>query len=296
MQRKVLIIDGNNILIRAYFGIKDPMYTPDGFSTNAIYGFVNMMEKIIYAEFPDGLIITFDVGQPSFRHTIYDGYKANRTGMPRDLLLQLSKVKEVLDAMNICHLEAEGYEADDVMGTLARMCEAEDDECVITTGDKDMFQLISERTRVLHIQTRMGRTELVNYNMNRFLNNYRFYPINMIDLKALMGDKSDNIPGVPGIGEKTAMRLIQQFQTLGNVYANIYSPYIQPKVRRYLYDGMNSAYVSYELATIVTDVPLEFDLIKCFYYNNFKPELYDLFMELGFHTFIKRWGLYPMNK
>ena len=201
---KLLLIDGNSIVNRAFFGIR-MLNAPDGTPTNGVYGFLTILQRIMDEERPDGLAVAFDLRAPTFRHLRYEGYKAQRKGMPEELAVQMPILKEVLDAMGVFRMELEGYEADDLLGTAARQCEAAGNECVIATGDRDSFQLITERTRVLHIKSRMGQTETINYTVARFREEYGFDPIRMIDLKALMGDASDNIPGVAGIGEKTAL-------------------------------------------------------------------------------------------
>ena len=208
---KLLVIDGNSIVNRAYFGIR-MLNAPDGTPTNAVYGFLTILHRLLGEEKPDGLAVAFDLRAPTFRHLRYDGYKAQRRGMPEDLAVQMPILKQVLDAMGIFRMEKEGFEADDLLGSVSRLCEKNGGVCVIATGDRDSFQLITQHTRVLHIKTVKGQTQTVNYTKERFEQEYGFQPARMIDLKALMGDASDNIPGVSGVGEKTALDLIRRGQ------------------------------------------------------------------------------------
>ena len=287
---KLLAIDGNSIVNRAFFGIR-MLNAPDGTPTNAIYGFLTILQRLLDIEKPDGIAVAFDLKAPTFRHLQYEGYKAQRKGMPEELAVQMPILKDVLDAMGIFRMEKEGFEADDLLGSVSRTCEKTGDACVIATGDKDSFQLITEKTRVLHIKTRMGQTETVDYTAERFREEYGFDPIHMIDLKALMGDASDNIPGVAGIGEKTAMDLIQRYDSIEKIYADLDTLEIKDGVRKKLREGADSAKMSFELAAIVTDVPLEFDVEQTRWDRDYKPELYDLFLKLGFTKFIEKWKI-----
>ncbi|MGI6027852.1 MAG: DNA polymerase I [Candidatus Heteroscillospira sp.] len=289
---KLMAIDGNSIVNRAYYGIR-MLNAPDGTPTNGIYGFITILQRLLDEEKPDGVCVAFDLKAPTFRHLHYEGYKAQRKGMPDDLAVQMPILKEVLDAMGIRRLELSGWEADDILGTVSRICEKSGDECVIVTGDKDSFQLISDKTRVLHVKSRMGQTETIDYTAARFIEEYGFEPPKMVDLKALMGDSSDNIPGVPGCGEKTAMTLLQNFGSLRGVYDNLDSTVIKPAMRKKLTEGRESAELSYELATICCDAPMEFAPADALWNGNFGGELYGLFMRLGFSKFIERFKLTP---
>ncbi len=289
---KLLAIDGNSIVNRAFFGIR-MLNAPDGTPTNGIYGFITILQRLLDEEKPDGVCVAFDLRAPTFRHLQYDGYKAQRKGMPEELAVQMPILKEVLDAMGIMRVEKEGFEADDLLGTLSRICERDGDECVIVTGDKDSFQLITDETRVLHVKSRMGQTETVNYTRERFEEEYGFEPIKMIDLKALMGDTSDNIPGVAGVGEKTALDLVRRFDSLENIYQNVETIDIKDGVRKKLIAGEDSARMSYSLATIVTDAPVDIAPKSAAWSNNFKSELYGLFLRLGFTKFIEKYKLTP---
>lgn len=289
---KLMVLDGNSIVNRAFYGIR-MLNAPDGTPTNAVYGFLAILQRLLEEETPDGLCVAFDLKAPTFRHKQYAGYKAQRKPMPEELALQMPLLKAVLDAMGIRRVELEGYEADDLLGTMCRIGEAAGDDCVIVTGDKDSFQLITPRTSVLHVKSRMGQTETIRYTPARFQEEYGFPPIRMIDLKALMGDPSDNIPGVPGIGEKTAMELLHKYGSLDGVCAALHDAGIKPGVQKKLAEGLESARLSYSLATIVTDAPLSFDPESARWNKNFRPELYGLFRRLGFQKFIEKWKLSP---
>ncbi len=292
---KLMLIDGNSIVNRAYFGIR-MLNAPDGTPTNGIYGFLTILQRLMDEEKPDALGVAFDLKAPTFRHLQYDGYKAQRKGMPEELAVQMPILKELLDAMGIFRMELEGYEADDLLGTVSRQCEAAGGDCVIATGDKDSFQLITEHVRVLHIKTRMGQTETVDYTPARFREEYGFEPIRMIDLKALMGDASDNIPGVAGIGEKTALDLIRRYDSIGRIYERLDALDVKDGVRKKLAEGADSAKMSFELATIVTDAPFAPELPRLRWDRDFKPELYDILLRLGFSKFIDKWGIKKQNR
>lgn len=283
-----MLIDGNSIVNRAFYGIRE-LTTASGLHTNGIYGFVNILRKLLDEELPDSVCVAFDLAAPTFRHKRYDAYKATRKGMPSELAEQMAPLKSVLDAMGICRAELAGYEADDIIGTLSARCEAEGGESVIVTGDKDSFQLISERTTVLHIKSRMGQTESIRYDLSTFLDEYGFPPARIVDLKSLMGDTSDNIPGVRGIGEKTAMELIRTYGTLDSVYSSLNE--LKPSVSAKLEPGRESALLSYELAEINRDVPLELRVSECAFTGFNKAALFEQFKSLEFYKLIDKWGL-----
>lgn len=287
---KLVILDGNSIVNRAFYGIRQ-LSAPDGTPTNGVYGFLAILRKLIDAEKPDSLCVAFDLKAPTFRHKRYDGYKAQRKGMPEELAVQIPILKEVLDEMGIVRLELEGYEADDLLGTVGKRCEASGWDCRIVTGDKDSFQLISDTTHVCHVKSRMGQTETKEYTPELFREEYGFEPVRIIDLKALMGDSSDNIPGVAGVGEKTAMDLVQRYGTLQNIYEKLDELDIKEGVRKKLREGRESAELSYELATICTAVPIEFEPADALWNENYKSGLYGLFKKLGFNKFIEKWGI-----
>ena len=288
---KLMVLDGNSILNRSYYGIR-PLTTKDGFYTQAIYGFLVTMARLEDEERPDAVCATFDRREPTFLHLEYEGYKAQRKGMPEELAMQLPVMKEVLDAMNIPRYELAGYEADDLIGTISRRCEAAGWDCVAATGDKDSLQLITELTPVKLISTRMGQTTTKRMTPETFAEEYGFEPIHIIDLKALMGDASDNIPGVPGIGEKTAMALVQKYRSIDEIYRLLPELDAKPGVIKKLTEGEERARQSYHLATILTDAPLEFtpqDNLR----KAPSDALYPLLMHLEFHKLIERMGLKP---
>ena len=246
---KLMVIDGNSIVNRAFYGVR-MLNTSDGTPTNAVFGFLNILQKLMTEVSPDGLCVTFDLKAPTFRHEQYEGYKAQRKAMPEELAAQMPILKDVLDAMNIPRYELEGWEADDLIGTISQKCAAAGWNCIMVTGDKDSFQLISDTSWVKHVKTRMGQTETILYDRDRFFEEYGFEPIHMIDLKTLMGDASDNIPGVAGVGEKTAMALIRRFESIEKIYENLDGLDIRESVRKKLDAGREMAELSYDLASI----------------------------------------------
>ncbi len=286
---KLMAIDGNSILNRAYYGIR-PLSTRDGLYTHAIYGFLTTLLRLRDEEQPDAVCVAFDLHAPTFRHKADADYKATRKPMPEELRMQVPVLKEVLDALNIPRYEAEGWEADDWLGTISRKCESADWDCVVVTGDKDSLQLITEKTKVKLVSTRMGQTTTKDMTQSAFREQYGFDPIHMIDLKALMGDSSDNIPGVPGVGEKTAMDLIQKYGSIDTIYEKLPDIDAKPAAIKKLTEGQEAARHSYWLATIVTDAPLDF-----FPEDNQVQapgeDAYPLFLRLEFSKLIERFGL-----
>lgn len=252
---KLLVLDGNSILNRAFYGIK-LLTTKDGRYTNAIYGFMNILMKLEDEVTPDAVAVTFDLKAPTFRHKMYDGYKANRKGMPAELAEQMPVLKELLTALGYKIVTKEGFEADDIIGTLSAHIDT-DDRCYIATGDRDSLQLVRENVQVLLASTKMGRAETNVYDIARIQAEYGVTPRQMIDIKALMGDSSDNIPGVAGIGKKTAEDLVQRFGAIDRIYADIETLDIKPGVRQKLLDGRDMAYLSYKLGTIDLDAPVD---------------------------------------
>ena len=290
---KLMVIDGNSIINRSFYGIR-PLSTRDGLFTHAVYGFVTTMQRLLDEEQPEALCVTFDRREPTFRHEADEGYKATRHVMPEELAVQLPVLKEVLDAMSIPRYELAGWEADDLIGTISRRCEAAGWDCVAVTGDKDSLQLITDHTRVKLVSTRMGQTTTKDMTPQTFRETYGFDPIHMIDLKALMGDSSDNIPGVSGVGEKTAMALVQEYGSIDEIYRRLPDINAKPAVIRKLTEGEESARHSYWLATIVTDVPMDFAPENALR-KPFKPELYDLFLKLEFAKLIEKYKLSPVR-
>ncbi len=288
--KKLLIIDGNSILNRAYYGIR-PLTAPDGTPTNAVYGFLNILFKYLEEENPDYLTVAFDVKEKTFRHKRYELYKAQRKPAPEDFLVQLPLIKDVLSAMNINCMELPGYEADDIIGTVSRICDEEKVACRILTGDKDDLQLASDNTVIKLVITRMGKTSTTDYGKEQFIEKYGFSPSSFIDLKALMGDSSDNIPGVAGIGEKTAMALITEHLSIDEIYKDISAVKATDGVKKKLADGKENAYLSFELATIDRFTPIEFDFKNTEIKEYDKEKLAQLFTRLNFTSFIKKLGL-----
>ena len=289
---KLMILDGNSVINRAYYGVH-PLTTRDGMYTNAIFGFLNILERVRREERPEALCVAFDLHGPTFRHLKYEAYKANRRGMPEELAAQMPVMKDVLRAMNIPIYECQGWEADDVIGTVSRLCADADWDCVILTGDRDSLQLVNDRVTVKLVRTQGGQTRSVNYDPATFEAEYGLEPIRLIDLKALMGDSSDNIPGVAGVGPKTATELLHRFGTLDGVYENLTPQNMKGKLYEKLVNGREMAYLSYELATIRCDAPLcfEFSPEKNLVREPKRRELYDLFTRLEFQKLIDQYGL-----
>ncbi len=287
---KIMVIDGNSILNRAFYGVR-LLTNHEGLYTNAVYGFLSTFFKLQDEEMPDRTIVCFDVREKTFRHKKFDSYKATRKGMPDELAVQLPIVKEVLDKLGITCCEQAGYEADDLIGTISRVLNEHGDECVVVTGDRDSLQLVGGGTSVRLVVTKMGQTTTTKYDEALFEEEYGFKPIRLIDLKALMGDSSDNISGVPGVGQKTAMNLLLKFGSLEQIYANLDSPDIKKGVRDKLTAGEQSAKDSFWLATIDRNAPLPIDPTAL--QEEFIDEegLYALLNRLEFKNFIKRLGL-----
>jgi len=287
---KLLILDGNSVINRAYFGVR-PLTTRDGLYTHAIYGFLNILERMEKEERPDAVCVAFDLHGPTFRHEKYDGYKATRHAMPEELAQQMPVMKQVLSAMNIPIYECQGWEADDVIGTVGRICGENDWDCVIVTGDRDSLQLIDEHVSVKLVISKPGQTMTTLYDTVKFREEYGFEPAKMVDLKSLMGDSSDNIPGVAGVGPKTATELLLKFGDLDGVYSNLSDPSIRPKLREKLEISRDDAYLSYDLATIRTNAPIVFSPRDAVIQPYNKVELYQLFVRLEFVRLIERYGL-----
>lgn len=253
---KLLCFDGNSILNRAFYGIKT-LTTKDGRYTNAVYGFTNILLKVVDEQKPDAVVVAFDLPGKTFRHKMYEGYKAKRKGMPFELAEQLPVTKELIEALGYKTVGMEGYEADDILGTFAKLCGENNWECMIATGDRDSLQLITDTTKILLTTTQYGRGETAVIDIEKVLEEYTISPSQLIDLKALMGDNSDNYPGVGGVGDKTAIPLINKFHSLDGVYENIDSKDITENLRKKLIAEKDMAYLSRELATINTAVPIE---------------------------------------
>lgn len=291
---KLMILDGNSIINRAFYGIR-MLNASDGTPTNAVYGFLSTFRRVFDLTQPQAVCVAFDVHAPTFRHEQYALYKAQRKPMPEELVVQMPLLKQTLDYMGVRRLELAGWEADDLLGTVARRCEAAGWTCDVVTGDKDSLQLITDSTHVFNVKTRMGQTDTIEYTPERFREEYGFDPIRMIDLKALMGDSSDNIPGVPGIGEKTAKDLLVRFGTVADIYRDLDALDIKPGVRKKLTEGRESAQLSFDLATIRTDAPIDFALESAAWDHDYQPELYDWFRRLNFTSLSEKWGLQPAD-
>ena len=286
---KLMILDGNSIINRAFYGVR-LLSTKDGVYTNAIYGFLNILERLRADEQPDALCVAFDLKAPTFRHLAYDGYKATRHPMPEELAMQMPLMKEVLGAMNIPIYECEGWEADDILGTAGEICAREGEDCVIVTGDRDSLQLVTDRVTVKLVTSKSGQTITTNYTPDVFRAEYGFDPMRLVDLKSLMGDSSDNIPGVAGIGPKTATGLLLEYGTLDGIYEHL--PEIKESVRKKLEKDREQAYLSYDLATIRKNAPVDFVPDRNLVREVDNDALYALFHRLEFTRLIARYGLH----
>lgn len=287
---KLLAIDGNSIINRAFYGIK-LLSTKSGLYTNGIYGFMNILMRLSENENPDGVAIAFDLKAPTFRHEKYAAYKAGRKGMPDELRSQMPLLKKLLTLMGYTCLELEGYEADDILGTLAKLCEESGNTCVIATGDRDSFQLVSDSTKVVLSATKGGRPEIIEYTPETIMEKYGVNPLQMIDIKALQGDSSDNIPGVPGVGEKTADELIKKYGSIDNIYENLETLDIRDTLRAKLLAGKDSAYLSRFLGTIYREVPIDSDISHYKTACRNDSELAAFLSELEFFGMIEKLGL-----
>ena len=289
--KKLLILDSNSILNRAFYGVRY-LSAKDGTPTNAIYGFLNILLKLIKEQEPDYICAAFDVKAPTFRHKQYEGYKAQRKPMPEGLAAQMPLAKDVLRAMGVTILEKEGYEADDIIGTVARLCEESEISCFIATGDKDDLQLASDKTKVILTVTKSGYNETIIYDDKGVKEKYHVTPTEFIDVKALMGDPSDNIPGVKGVGEKTAMSLIEKHHSIEYIYENIDGIGLKGAMLQKMKDGRKMAFMSKELATINRNTPIEFNAEECVFdgFEN-NGELYEILKRLELNSIIKKLDL-----
>ncbi len=284
--KKILAVDGNSIINRAFYGVR-PLSTKEGLPTNALFGMVNILERNLSLVKPDYCAIAFDVKAPTFRHNMYPAYKAGRRPMPDDLATQLPLAKETAAALGFVPLELAGFEADDILGTLAAMAEKEDAEAYILTGDRDALQLISDRVHVLLVTN----TETVDFSRELFREKYGIDSTELVDVKALMGDKSDNIPGIAGVGEKTALQLIATYHSLEGIYEALPTADHKPALRAKLEGGRESAYLSRTLATITREVPIGEELAPYAYHGIDRARALALFTRFEFQSFIKRFGL-----
>lgn len=291
---KLLAIDGNSIINRAFYGIR-LLSNKNGQYTNAVYGFINILLKLISENRPDGVAVAFDLKAPTFRHKQYSEYKAGRKPMPEELKTQFPIIKQWLSLAGYTCVECEGFEADDILGTLSAAAQTSGNTCIIATGDRDSLQLVSDSTHVLLTVTRMGQNEITDYTPEQLFLKYGLKPAEMIELKALMGDSSDNIPGVPGIGEKTASDLIKRFSSIDNIYENIDTLDIKQSVKSKLISGRDSAYLSRELGTICKSAPIDTD----FEHYRIRPannaELRALMSELELFKLLERMNIKAEN-
>ena len=287
---RLLVIDGNSIANRAFFGIK-LLTTKDGRYTNAIFGFLNIMLSLLKESQPDEVAVAFDLKAPTFRHKMYEGYKATRHGMPDELAQQMPVLKEILTDLGYRIVTAEGWEADDILGTLAAACAARQDDCFLATGDRDSLQLVSDTTTVLLATTALGRSKTVTMDVDAIREKYGIEPKQLIEVKSLMGDASDNIPGVRGIGEKTALSLVQNFGSLEGVYEHIDDKRIKPKQREHLLECRELAQLSHTLGTIRTDAPIDTAEGAYAIGEGNKPKAVRMLQELEIHSLIQRFGL-----
>ena len=283
--KKVILVDGNNLMFRSFYATLysgSMMTNKEGFPTNALYGFVNMMHKIIDEEKPEYIMVAFDIGK-TFRHEKYDYYKGKRDETPDDLKKQFPVAKKILNAQGIKYFELQGYEADDIIGTFAKKVDENDDfTATIISSDKDLLQLISDDVDVKLLKPK----DYIRMNKQVFFDTYGLEPIKMIDLKSLMGDASDNIPGVKGIGEKTAIKLLQQYGSLDGVYNNIDN--IKGSVHDKLANDKDNAYMSYDIATIYREVPIDTDFNNIKYTGEVTEDLINIYNDLDFHSFLRK--------
>lgn len=285
MGKKIVIIDGNSLINRAYYAMQRPMITKEGIYTQGIYGFINMLNKIIDDYSPEYMTVAFDLKAPTFRHLEYAEYKAGRKSMPLELVMQMPIMKDILRAMNIKILEMEGFEADDIIGTVARMGEENGIQPLIVTGDKDALQLATHKTHILI--TKKGVTDFELFDYNKMVERYNLTPSQFIDLKGLMGDSSDNIPGIPGVGEKTGIKLLEQFGSIENMIANT-DQIDKASLRQKVEDNVQLAILSKRLATINCHVPLDIEFEKFLVSEPDYEKLISLYQKLEFNSFLKK--------
>ena len=298
--KKIVLIDGNSIMNRAFYGIMGSkmLMTKEGTYTNAIYGFLAILFKILEDINPEYLVVAFDLKAPTQRHKLYEGYKATRKGMPNELAEQMPIIKEILRAMNIDIIEKEGYEADDILGTLSRYGEKNDLEVTILSGDRDTFQLATDKVTIRIPRTKAGKTETEEYNREKIIETYGIEPKQLIEVKGLQGDTSDNIPGVPGIGEKTALSLIKEYNSIENLYEKLEKgeSNIKGKQKEKLEQNKELAFLSKTLGTINLEVPIE-DTLENFKVEEWdKQKVFEIFEKLRFQRFIERFNLREEKK
>ena len=294
MNKRLLLVDGNSIMNRAFYGIMgNKMLSSNGKYTNAVYGFLAILFKNLEDLNPDYIAVSFDLKAKTERHKLYEGYKANRHGMPDELAQQMPMIKEVLTAMNIDIVEMEGYEGDDILGTLSKYGEKQNLYVTILSGDRDMFQLATDKVTIRIPRTKQGKTEVDEYNRTKVIEEYGIEPKALIEVKGLQGDSSDNIPGVPGIGPKTAISLIKKYGTIDNLYKSIDegTDDLKGSTKNAIIDNKDMAFLSRTLGEINVNVPLDDTLeeLKTEEWN--KAKVLELFKEMNFKRYIERFEL-----
>ena len=294
---KLVLIDGNSIMNRAFYGIMGSkmLTASDGTYTNAVYGFLTILFKLQEDLNPDYIGVAFDLKGPTKRHEMYEGYKANRHGMPDELAVQMPIIKNILNAMNIKILERQGYEGDDILGTISKRAENNGIDVTILSGDRDTLQLASNKVTIRIPRTKAGKTENEDYDAKRIMEEYGLEPAQLIEVKGLMGDSSDNIPGIPGVGEKTALSLIKGYGTIDNLYNEVENnpnlPDIKGKLKEKIIDNKELAYLSRKLGKIDRETPIDMTIDDLSVKDWNKPEVYSLFRYLRFNRFIERFEM-----
>ena len=294
MSEKILLIDGHSILNRAFYGLPD-LTNAEGKHTGAVYGFLNILFRILEEEKPQYLTVAFDLHEPTFRHKMYEAYKGTRKPMPEELREQVPLMKEMLTAMGIKIVSKAGYEADDLLGTLAVRSEKEGMDVTILSGDRDLLQLATEKVMIRLPKTSRGKTTIENFHAAEVLEKYQVTPPQIIELKALMGDPADNIPGIPGVGEKTAIRLLVEYGSIENAFSHV-EEISQKRARESLRENYQMAQLSKELATICTNSPIEFEQEKFQLGNIFTKEAYELCRKLDFRNFLMKFDPAEVNE
>ncbi len=289
MSKKLVLIDGHSILNRAFYGVPE-LTNSEGLHTNAVYGFLNILFKLLDEEKPDALAVAFDLSAPTFRHKMYDAYKGTRKGMPEELKEQVPVMKQVLQSMQVLIMEKEGYEADDILGTMAKRAEKEGYEVSLVSGDRDLLQIASEHIKIRIPKTKGNRTEIEDYYAADVMDKYQVTPLQFIELKALMGDASDNIPGVPKVGEKTATGLMVEYGSLDNIYEHV-EEITKKSIKQSLIDNKDLAYLSLKLATICIDAEIPYRLEDASMHDLFTKEAYDWFVRLNFKNMMSRFDV-----
>ena len=289
MSEKIVLIDGHSILNRAFYGVPD-LTNSEGMHTNAVYGFLNIMFKILDTEKPEYLTVAFDVKKPTFRHEMFKEYKGTRKPMPEELRQQVPIIQQVLEAMGITIVKRPGFEADDILGTIAKTAEAQGKEVTLVSGDRDLLQLASENIKISIPKTKKGGSEVEEYHTEDVIEKYGVTPVQIIDMKGLMGDTADNIPGVAGVGEKTAVKILKAFPSVEQAYEHIEE--VEPKrARELLRAGKDMAFLSKKLATIKTDCELDYNIADAKLENIFTPEAFEWVKKLELKSLVNKFDM-----